>query len=108
MNAWQLDVMKDQMDTEAWNALNAPDPNEDQLKSAGAEVGTACKLMACAEVGTACKLMACAEDYIINALDRLYDDDSVQAKLGSFLEQLEDLRHDLSALGSKYERGEKG
>ena len=93
---WQLDLMKDQMDTEAWNELNAPDPNEDQLKAAGAEVGTACKLM------------ACAEDYIVNALDRLCDDDSVQAKLGSFLEQLEDLRHDLSALGSKYERGERG
>ena len=94
MNAWQLDLVRDQMDTEEWNRLNAPDPNEQQLKNASVSITEA--------VGH----LQYAESRLADAMVELFDTPA-EAVVGSFLDQLQDLRIDLKELANKYGKGER-
>lgn len=101
MRAWQIEVMDQDVDAmwEAdaaaeWERINAPDPAEKQMQ-------TAAELIHQAE-----KLIDNAEDKIAEAMAELYEL-PMEAVVGSFFDQLSDLRCDLKALAEKYERGER-
>ena len=94
MNAWQLDAMKDQMDSEAWDKLNAPDPHEKVLKDAATDLEKAIR-------------------EIEEVVDRLNDASSVltgtpmQTKVDSFIDSVENIKYSLWAMKLHWERGER-
>lgn len=92
MNAWQIEAMIGRECAEAWEKLNAPDPYAIPLAAAGKELLTGVSLV---EV---------AEDYLVYAMDRLKDS-PMEAKIGSLLDQLQDLRCDIKTLGNTYAKG---
>lgn len=94
MNNWQLDLIKDQEDTKAWDALNAPDPNEKQLKAAAVSLFEAVSFLQIAE----CRLA--------DAMVELFDTPD-EYKIGSFLDTLQDNRCDLQELAKKFQKGER-
>ena len=94
MNAWQLDVVRDQMDTEAWNKLNAPDPYEKNLKEAAVDLRSA-EIM----------LDSCM-NYIASALTSL-NETPMEAKVGSYYDQIENIWWGLKQMSEKYGKGER-
>lgn len=92
MNAWQLDLMKDQQDGEEWDKLNAPDPCAEALKNASVGIRE-------------------AEWHLSKAVDMVNDaaaflnDTPMQAKVLSLMDQIEEIECDLRAMYQKYERG---
>lgn len=92
MNGWQIEAMIGQECAEAWERLNAPDPDAIRLAAAGKELLTGCSLI------------DVAEDYLVYAMDRLTDT-PMEAKIGSFLDQLQDLRCDIKSLANTYAKG---
>lgn len=94
MNGWQLDVLKDEMDTEAWRKLNEPDPCAKQLKTAAVSILQATQFISIAETRLA--------DAMVEVFDT-----PMEYKLGSFLDALQDMRCDLKSLSEKYGRGER-
>ena len=94
MNAWQLDAYKGAMDSQAWEALNAPDPCARQLKTCSVSIKEATQFICIAETRLA------------DAMTEVFDT-PMEAKIGSFLDDLQDLRCDLKALAEIYERGER-
>ena len=94
MNAWQLDVIKDQIDTEAWNKLNAPDPYEKKLMEASVDLKSA-------EI----TLDSCM-NYIESALSLMIDT-PMEAKIGSYLDEVENIWWDIKKLAEAYGKGER-
>ena len=94
MNAWQLDLMIENERAQAWEKLNAPDQYADQMKFAAIDLKHA--------VG-----------FLDIAVERLADasadltETPLQAKIDSFLEQIEDLKVDLDMIREHWERGER-
>ena len=94
MNAWQLDVIKDQIDTEEWNKLNAPDQYEKKLIEASVDLKSA-------EI-----TMDACMNYIDSALSLLIDT-PMEAKIGSYLDRIEDIWWDIKKTAEAYGRGER-
>lgn len=92
MNAWQLDAIKDQIDTKAWIDLNAPDPCERQLKTCSASLIEATQFL------------QIAENRLADAMTEVFDT-PMEARIGSFLDDLQDMRIDLQELANKYGKG---
>ena len=92
VNAWQLDLMKDQQDGKEWEKLNAPDPCAEALKNASVGIRE-------------------AEGFLGVAVDRMNDsaaflnDTPMQAKILSLMDQIEEIGCDLRAMYGKYEKG---
>lgn len=92
MNAWQLDLMKEQEDSREWERLNEPDPCEKALKNASVGILE-------------------AERHLDDAVDKMNDsaaflkDTPMEAKILSLMEQIDDLSCDLRAMYKKYEKG---
>ena len=88
MSNWQLQAEAQ------WEALNAPDPAEDQMKEAAVEIGK-------------------ANDKITEALANLesavdiLDDTPMADKLYSILEDIDSLNLLLMTMKGNYERGER-
>ena len=94
MNAWQEDLYRDQLATKAWGDLNAPDPYAKQLKNAAVSITEAIMLL------------ASAENRLADGMTEVFDT-PMEMKIGSFLDQLQDMRIDLAELAKKYGRGER-
>lgn len=94
MNNWQLDILKDQADTKAWNELNAPDPNEKQLKAAAVSLFEAVAFL------------QIAESRLADAMAELFDT-PIEYKIGSFLDSLQESRIDLQEMAKKFQKGER-
>ena len=94
MKDWQLDVIRDQMDTEAWRKLNEPDPCEKQLKTASVSIQEATYY-----IGLAVTRLA---DAMVEVFET-----PMETKIGSFTDQLEDMKCDLNILAKAYGRGER-
>ena len=94
LSGWQVQAMKEAEDARIWEELNAPDPCEKQLKLASVS-------------------LIQAKQYLSNAVVRLADamaelfDTPMEAKIGSFLDSVEDIECDLQSLAEKYGRGER-
>ena len=92
VNNWQLDLMRDQADSKAWDELNAPDPCAGALKNASVGLRE-------------------AEGFLSIATDRMNDsaaflnDTPMQAKILSLMDQIEEIGCDLRAMYGKYEKG---
>lgn len=94
MNAWQLDLMAEAERSQAWEKLNAPDPCAKQLKNAAVSIKQALQTI------------NHAENQLADAMTEVFDT-PMELRLGSFLDQLQDIRIDLNDLSKKYERGER-
>lgn len=94
MNAWQEDLYRDQLATKAWGDLNAPDPCRSQL------------ITAATSIKECVMFLARAESRLADGMTELFDT-PMELRLGSFLDQLQDIRIDLNDLSKKYERGER-
>ena len=97
MTGWQVQVMEDRWEaqTEArWEALNAPDPAEDQMKEAAESIKTALSNI---DNGL---------DWIADAIAKL-DETPMADKLQSLLDDFESLANNLENLKNLYERGER-
>ena len=92
MNAWQMDAIRDQMDTKAWNQLNAPDPCERQLKTSAVSLVEATQFI------------RIAENRLADAMTEIFDT-PMEYKIGSLLDLLQDLRIDIEGLAKKYREG---
>lgn len=92
MNAWQLDVIKDQMDTEAWRKLNEADPCENVL------------IASAKDIKEATSFMDIAENRLCEAVVVL-SGTPMEDKIASFLNELQDLRIDLQMLAENYAKG---
>lgn len=92
MNAWQIEAMIGKECADEWARLNAPDPFAIQLAAAGKEI------MDCVS------LMNSAEDYLYHAMEKVAGT-PMEYKIGSFLDQVEDLRCDIKTLGNTYSKG---
>lgn len=92
MNAWQLDLMKDQQDGKEWEKLNAPDPCENALKNAAVGIREAE-----GHLNTAVEM--------VNDAAAFLNDTPMQAKVLSLMDQIEEIGCDLRAMYGKYERG---
>lgn len=94
MTGWQVQAMKEADDARIWEELNAPDPYEKVLKDAATDLE---KAVASIRV----------------VLDRLEDASSVlsetpmQAKIDSYIDSLDEIKYDLWAIQSHWERGER-
>ena len=92
MNNWQLDLMRDQADSKAWDELNAPDPCAEALKNASVGIRE-------------------AEGSLGVAVDKMNDaavflnDTPMQAKILSLMDQIEEIGCDLRVMYGKYEKG---
>lgn len=91
MNAWQVQAMKEAVDAQAWEKMNA-DPCEKQLKEASADMSQAVDLI------------DKAEDSLCDAVNAL-DGTPMMDKVGALLETLLDLKIDLHILAEKYAKG---
>ena len=97
MTGWQVQVMEDRWEaqTEArWEALNAPDPAEDQMQEAAESIKTALSNI------------YNGLDWIADAIAKL-DETPMADKLQSFLDDFESLANNLENLKNLYERGER-
>lgn len=101
MRGWQSAIMSQDVDAmwEAdaaaeWERINAPDPCEAQLK------------LAAKAMTEAAHFMDVAEDHLYDAAADLYET-PMEAKVGSFLDQLQDLRIALQLLAETYGKGHR-
>ena len=94
MNNWQLDVLREQMDTKAWDELNAPDPCEKQMKASARSLIEASQFI------------SMAESRLADGMAEVFDT-PMELKIGSLLDALQDLRCDIFLLAEKYRRGER-
>ena len=94
MNGWQLDIIRDQMDTEAWEKLNQPDPCDRQMR------------LSAVSITQAAQFIMTAENKLADAMVEVFDT-PMESRIGSFLDALQDLRCDLFTLADKYGRGER-
>ena len=92
MNAWQLEAMKDQMDTKAWNELNAPDPCERQLKTCSVSLINATMIL------------SSVESQLADAMAEVFDT-PMEAKIGSYLDEVENIRYYIKSLAETYGKG---
>ena len=93
--AWQdVDAMWESDAAAEWERLNEPDQYEKQLKSS-AEF-----------IKQAYELLDKAEDRLAEAMAEL-SETPMEYKIGSFFDQVSDMRCDLNAIAEKYERGER-
>lgn len=94
MNGWQVQAIWEADAAAAWEALNAPDPAERQMKEAAVEIEKGLKK-------------------INDGLDALADamislaDTPMQYKVESCMEGIESLVSELGILKEHYERGER-
>lgn len=94
MNGWQVQVMWEADTGAAWEALNAPDPAERQMKEAADSLDIALDNI---DSGL---------DWISDAVSKL-DELPMANKVQSFLDDFEKLVKDLEVLKDHYERGER-
>ena len=94
MNAWQLDVIKEQMDSEEWSRQNAPDPDEKKLKEAAVGLKSA-EIM----------LDSCM-NYIDESLSILVNT-PMEARIGSYMDQIEMIWYEIKKLAESYGKGER-
>ena len=95
MNNWQLDIIRDQMDSEAWRRLNEADPCTKQMENASVSLTEAVQFI------------NIAENRLADAMAEVFDT-PMEYRIGSFLDQLQDLKIDLKSLAEKYRKGERG
>lgn len=94
MQAWQIDLMVENERNRAWEELNAPDKFDKEMKAAAKDLKE-------------------AVSFLDIAIDRLNDvsadlyETPMQAKIDSFLEQIEDLKVDIDMIREHWERGER-
>lgn len=94
MTGWQVQEMVEAERANAWEALNASDPAEDQMKEAAESIKTALSNI---DNGL---------DWIADAIAKL-DETPMADKLQSFLDDFESLANNLENLKNLYERGER-
>lgn len=90
----EIDLMYEDECARIWERLNAPDPCESQMQHS------------VVFIEQAIKMLDSAEDRLAEAMAELFDT-PMEAKVGSFFDQVSDLRCDLQNLSKKYERGER-
>lgn len=94
MNGWQVQAMWEADTGAAWEALNAPDPAERQMKEAADSLDIALDNI---DSGL---------DWISDAVSKL-DELPMADKVQSFLDDFEKLSKALEDLKDHYERGER-
>jgi hypothetical protein len=94
MNGWQVQEMWEADANAAWEALNAPDPAERQMKEAADSLDIALDNI---DSGL---------DWISDAVSKL-DELPMADKVQSFLDDFEKLSKALEDLKDHYERGER-
>ena len=94
MTGWQVQAMWEADAGAAWEALNAPDPAERQMKEAALEIEKGLKMI---NDG----LYALADAMISLA------DTPMQYKVGFYMEGIESFVSDLCILKEHYKRGER-
>lgn len=92
MNGWQIQAMWERDTAALWEALNASDPYEDQMKKAAREIKGA--------IGN----LAQAENYLLDAMNELKGS-PMESVVASLLMEIEDRQSELRMLKTKYERG---
>ena len=94
MNGWQVQAMWEADAAAAWEALNAPDPAEREMKDAADSLDVALDKI---DDGL---------DWISDAVSKL-GDYPMADKVQSFLDDFEKLANALEVLKDHYERGER-
>jgi hypothetical protein len=94
MNGWQLQAMWEADAAAAWEALNAPDPAERQMKEAADSLDVALNKI---NDGI---------DWVADAVSKLKET-PMEYKVVSFMEDFEKLVNGLEDLKDHYERGER-
>ena len=94
MQGWQVDALWEADAAAEWERLNEPDPCEMQMRRAA-------KVMT-----EAAHSMDVAEDKLGEAMAEL-NGTPMEAVVGSFLDQLEELRAGLQQLAGKYGKGHR-
>ena len=94
MTGWQVQALKEAEDARIWEELNAPDPCEKQLEAASVSINQATHFI------------DTAENRLGDAMAELFGT-PMEAKVGSFLDQLQDLRYGLERLAELYGKGER-
>lgn len=94
MNNWQIDILKDQNDTAAWNELNAPDPAENAMKAAAKKLDESAEHLFTGGI-------------LIMSAARAVEGLPMEDRILSFIESIDNIRMDLKALAEKYKRGER-
>lgn len=92
LKASEIDFLVESECSRAWEELNAPDPFENQMRSASKDV-----------LETA-GFLSIAEDRITEAFYKL-EGSPIQETVGAYIEKLSDMRCELKSLAEKYERG---
>lgn len=85
-------IMVEQAAAAEWERINAPDPLEQKMKDAALDMRLAVYDM------------EHAADYLADAVEDL-NDTPLEDRIAAFLNELEDLRCDISLMASKFEKG---
>ena len=94
MTGWEVQALKEAEDARIWEELNAPDPNEKQMRDAAIEMRQAYD-----QINK-------AENFLMEAVAAV-SETPMEDKVNSLLEALEDLNCDINMLQEKYGKGER-
>ena len=92
VNGWQIQAMWERNTANLWEALNAPDPYEDQMKEASKEIRLA--------IGN----LAQAENYLLDAMNAL-SGSPMESVVASLITEIEERQSELRSLEMKYAKG---
>ena len=94
MTGLEVQAMKEAEDARIWEELNTPDPAEKPMKEAAVDLKSA-------EI-----LLDSCMNYLGSAIASL-NGTPMEAKVGSYLDDIEKIWWDIKRLAEKYERGER-